>query len=75
MKKNYSWLLWAVIIAFCAFVSSCGENQQMTVKCHIVGSGVKHVVHIDRGYDQGDTIIYNLKMQPRKVVIDTILIK
>ena len=76
MKKDFSLLLWAIIIAFCAFVSSCGDSTpQMTIKCHVVGSGIKYVVQLDRGYDQGDTTISNFQGIPKKIVIDTILIR
>lgn len=74
MKKDYSLLIWAIIIAFCAFVSSCdsGEpRESYKAKCKRTDNGCIVIKPVHPMIVAGDTLgvpgnIHNL---PYRVVV------
>lgn len=72
MKKkfDYSLVLWALILGFCAFVSSCsnGDENLMTSKC-VTLKGITEIHNLNSMLSPGDTVMVGSGMGEHKVVI------
>lgn len=57
--KDYSLVLYALILGICILASSCGSSNETTAKakCRIVGSSTVKIVNVDPLLSPGDTIV------------------
>ena len=54
-SKDYSWLLYAMILAIAFLASSCG-TPQTKYKGHVINSSVTRIVYDEAGYVNKITI-------------------
>lgn len=67
-KKDYSWLLYAIILGIALLASSCEDTHNVKVK---YSNGISTIENVHRGYSVGDTIM----IRHTKVVIVSIVEK
>lgn len=70
------YILSLLVIILCLSLTSCGEsnNQDYKVKFELQNTTVSYIINAPKGFNKGETIIYNIYGTNRKVVIDSVIV-
>ena len=66
-SKDYSWLLYVIIIAIAVLASSCGTTD-VKYKGKVIGSSVTQIVSAEPGFAVGDTILIRNYGNPKFII-------